>query len=123
VLLIGSDSPTLPAAHMTQAFELLGEVPVVLAPARDGGYCLIGASGGVPPVFDGIDWSTDRVLAQTIERLQLAGLKHASLPAWYDVDTADDLERLRQDLQTTADEQLRRLQRTIQEIVADATDY
>jgi rSAM/selenodomain-associated transferase 1 len=97
-VLIGSDSPTLPEEYLTQAFELLGRVPVVLGPARDGGYCLIGARGGVPPVFEGIEWSTDRVLQQTIRRLQSAGVSFALLPEWYDIDTAEDLERLRQEL-------------------------
>jgi rSAM/selenodomain-associated transferase 1 len=98
-VLIGSDSPTLPEDYLTKAFELLERVPLVLGPARDGGYYLIGARGSVPPVFEGIEWGTDRVLQQTIRRLQSAGVSFALLPEWYDIDTAEDLERLRQELQ------------------------
>jgi rSAM/selenodomain-associated transferase 1 len=107
VVLIGSDSPTLPDAHIAQAFELLQRVPVVLGPATDGGYCLIGASGRVPPVFTGIDWSTDRVFEQTIAQLEAEGLAFACLPPWHDIDTPHDLERLRHELsRATSSEEL-----------------
>jgi uncharacterized protein len=98
VVLIGSDAPTLPVAHIEQAFELLNRVPVVLGPAADGGYCLIGARGGVPPVFTEVDWSTDRVWQQTLAHLRAAGLPYVCLPQWHDVDTPEDLEHLRGEL-------------------------
>jgi rSAM/selenodomain-associated transferase 1 len=98
VVLIGSDSPTLPVAHIEQAFELLQDVPVVLGPAADGGYYLIGAAGRAPPVFTGIEWSTPRVWEQTIAHLQAAGLSYACLPPWHDVDTPADLDLLRHEL-------------------------
>jgi rSAM/selenodomain-associated transferase 1 len=98
VVLIGSDSPTLPAAHIEQAFDSLLYVPVVLGPAHDGGYCLIGASGKVPPIFTGIDWSTDQVLQQTLARLQAAEVAYTCLPPWPDIDTPEDLQRLRAQL-------------------------
>lgn len=98
VLLIGSDSPTLPRSHVTRAFELLRSNPIVLCPAEDGGYCLIGIADAVPPVFEGIAWSTPAVWPQTLDRLSESGIRHATLPAWYDIDQWDDLQRLKREL-------------------------
>lgn len=95
VVLLGTDSPTLPVAHVQQAFDALEKADVVLGPATDGGYYLVGAAKRVPPIFDGIAWSGPRVLAQTIDRLAAAGLTLALLPPWYDVDTLDDWQMLR----------------------------
>ncbi len=63
---------------MEQALELLDHARVVLGPARDGGYYLVGASDSAPPIFQGIDWSTDRVWQQTIDRLSDAGWKRGA---------------------------------------------
>lgn len=95
VVLLGTDSPTLPIAHVHQAFDALESADVVLGPATDGGYYLIGCAGHVPPIFDDIAWSGPRVLAQTTTRLAEAGLRLALLPPWYDVDTLDDWQMLR----------------------------
>ncbi|HEX5102316.1 MAG TPA: TIGR04282 family arsenosugar biosynthesis glycosyltransferase [Pirellulaceae bacterium] len=94
VVLIGSDSPDLPAVYIAEAFESLRSCPVVLGPAADGGYYLIGASRQVPPVFEGIAWSTSNVWRQTVERLQSAGMKWHELPVWYDVDDDQSLNAL-----------------------------
>ena len=105
VVLIGSDSPTLPSEYVESAFRLLGETDVVLGPAEDGGYYLIGASRNVPRIFEGIDWSTARVCEQTIARLGELHLSYESLPQWYDVDELTDLGRLRDELlQTPSDD-------------------
>ena len=95
VVLIGSDSPSLPIQYAQKAFDLLAEKPVVLGPARDGGYYLLGMAGEVAPVFDDIAWSTSRVWTQTIEQLEHHGIAYHVLPQWYDIDHADDLERLK----------------------------
>lgn len=95
---IGSDSPTLPAEFAARALELLGERDCVLGPAADGGYYLIALRRPCPALFGGIDWGTPRVLEQTVDRLQQAGLSLHLLPVWYDVDTPDDLAFLRGDL-------------------------
>lgn len=97
-VLIGSDSPTLPLAFIEEAYERLREVPVVLGPSDDGGYYLIGLSRPDPPLFDRISWSTGEVWQQTVERLTAANWSYHQLPPWYDVDTADDLARLRAEL-------------------------
>jgi rSAM/selenodomain-associated transferase 1 len=96
-VLIGSDSPTLPGHLLSQAARLLDDFDVVLGPALDGGYYAIGLRQPQPGIFDGIEWSTPRVLAQTLERCRHLGLEVFCLPYWYDVDTAEDLERLRAD--------------------------
>jgi len=95
VVVIGSDSPTLPLEFVEQAFHLLGERECVIGPATDGGYYLLGLRGRLLPLFQEMSWSNDRVLEQTIDRLETAGCVPALLPVWYDVDTADDLRFLR----------------------------
>jgi rSAM/selenodomain-associated transferase 1 len=91
---LNSDGPTLPVRHLEQAIERLEEADVVLGPGEDGGYYLIGFKEPHPGLFQGIDWSTERVAAQTLARAETLGLSVSLLPAWYDVDTASDLERL-----------------------------
>lgn len=98
VVLIGSDSPTFPPEWIERAFELLADFPVVLGPAADGGYYLIGAAEVVPPVFAGVDWSSPAVWQQTISKLTVAAWPYATLPPWYDVDDVHDLRRLTAEL-------------------------
>lgn len=95
VVVLGTDSPTLPPALVDQAFAALAHHPVVIGPACDGGYYLIGMRGDVAPVFDGITWGTEVVFAQTVEALNAAGIDYAVLDFWYDVDRPDDLRLLR----------------------------
>ena len=101
-LLIGSDLPTLPAAHLTEASRALapGAADLVLGPAEDGGYYLIGLARPAPALFEGIAWSTAGVLEATRARARGLGLREHLLPPWYDVDTPADLDRLRRDLGT-----------------------
>ena len=89
-----TDSPTLPPAFVEQAFAELERADVVLGPATDGGYYLLGCRR-LPPIFDGIAWSGSRVLAETVARLSDPAWRLAVLPPWYDVDTPDDWQMLR----------------------------
>ena len=98
VVALNADSPTLPAAYLERAADLLESNDVVLGPAEDGGYYLIGLRRPQPGLFEGIAWSTDQVAAQTLARAAELGLTMASLPEWYDVDTPAELERLREEL-------------------------
>jgi rSAM/selenodomain-associated transferase 1 len=98
VVIIGSDAPTLPRAHLHQALDALMEHDVVIGPSHDGGYYLVGARLPVPELFTDVRWSTPAVLATTLERLR--DRSHALLPSWYDVDAVEDLERLRAELAT-----------------------
>ena len=96
VCLIDSDSPTVPAENFTEAVELLNasEDHVVLGPSDDGGYYLIGVKKPHRELFEQIDWSTERVLSQTIERATETGLETKLLPTGYDVDDQAALRRL-----------------------------
>ena len=98
LVLIGTDSPTLPRGYIEQAFDALSTSPVVLGPTGDGGYYLVGATGQVPPIFTGIDWSTPRVWQQTVACLRQADCPFATLPLWYDIDDVADLEHAAQEL-------------------------
>jgi rSAM/selenodomain-associated transferase 1 len=97
-VIIGTDIPTLPADYVQDAFKLLKNCPLVLGPSADGGYYLIGCSGSVPPIFDGIGWGTEQVLAQTLQRIAENKLDAVLLPFWYDVDTIQDIRFLSQHL-------------------------
>jgi len=98
--LINSDSPTVPATAFIQAVEILShpEDCVVLGPSDDGGYYLIGLKKPHPELFGQIDWSTERVLKQTIAAARKIDLPFHLLPAWYDVDDCATLARLCQEL-------------------------
>ena len=87
-------------SYLQQASCLLESHDVVLGPCEDGGYYLVGARGSVPPIFSGIDWSTEQVWQQTIACLQEHRVRFAVLPTWYDVDTIEELKRLHSELQS-----------------------
>lgn len=91
VLLVGSDCPFLDRAYLHQAAAALLHHDVVLGPAEDGGYVLIGARRIVPAVFADVHWGTSEVLAQTRVRLRQSGLSWHCLPKRQDVDTPEDL--------------------------------
>ena len=94
---VDSDTPTLPGEFLQQAVHCLsGPGPdVVLGPTEDGGYYLIGLRLAHRELFDAVPWSSSEVLEVTLRRAAAAGLRAACLPPWFDVDTPDDLERLR----------------------------
>jgi len=94
VLIVGTDVPTLPLEHYEQAFALLESHDLVLGPALDGGYYLIGLNRSVPDLFNDIPWSTERVLRLTQGKAQALGLKMALIAPWRDVDTTEDLKAL-----------------------------
>ncbi len=95
VVILGTDSPTLPPALVDAAFAALEAVDVVVGPACDGGYYLLGARGGVPPVFDGPGWGGPGVLAHTLDSLEAAAIPYRLLDFWYDVDRPEDLALMR----------------------------
>jgi glycosyltransferase A (GT-A) superfamily protein (DUF2064 family) len=96
VCLIDSDSPTVPAENFAEAVELLSthEDRVVLGPSDDGGYYLIGVKKPYQRLFEQIDWSTERVLNQTIQRAMELEREVKLLPSGYDVDDGASLRRL-----------------------------
>jgi len=91
VLVIGTDLPTLPGSAFGDAVTLLTAHDLVLGPAVDGGYYLIGLRKPAPGLFAGIPWSTDRVLPMTQQKAAALGLSTALLPVRRDIDTLDDL--------------------------------
>ena len=93
-VIFGADCPALDASVIDEAFARLERSALVIAPARDGGYALIGLARRAPSLFHGIAWSTEGVLEQTLERARALGLETARLAPLEDVDTAEDVCRL-----------------------------
>lgn len=100
VCLVNADSPTLPTGVLIETVRLLQEPGdrLVLGPAVDGGYYLIGLKQFHRRLFEEIDWSTERVFRQTIARAAEIGLAVAALPEWYDVDDEASLALLVREL-------------------------
>lgn len=101
VCLINSDSPTLPNSILVAAAKTIAPAGdrLVLGPAEDGGYYLIGLKQAHRRLFEDIAWSTPQVLAQTEERGREIGLAITKLPSWYDVDDIGSLRRLNRQLE------------------------
>lgn len=100
VMAIDSDTPTLPLDYIQRAVILMREpdADLVLGPCEDGGYYLIALHKVHRELFEGMAWSTSQVFTETMRRAQLRRLQVACLPTWYDVDTPDDLDRLKAEL-------------------------
>lgn len=91
-VIIGSDCIDVNAETINNTIELLNYSDIVVGPAEDGGYYLLGASQFNPQIFEDIDWSTDRVLGQTIEKIKENNLKYRLLKTLKDIDTVYDLK-------------------------------
>jgi rSAM/selenodomain-associated transferase 1 len=105
VLVIGSDLPTLPVSHIEDALSQIDDSMVVLGPSEDGGYYLMGLAAPrgndtVPDLFTDIRWSTASTLEDTIRAAEQNGLTVSQVAPWYDIDTAEGLSRLQEDLRT-----------------------
>jgi glycosyltransferase A (GT-A) superfamily protein (DUF2064 family) len=100
VLLVNGDSPTLPPSYLVQALSALRQPGdrMVLGPASDGGYYLIGAKNPHRHVFAEIRWGTDTVARCTLDRAAEIGLPATLLPEWYDIDDLKTLAWLREEL-------------------------
>jgi rSAM/selenodomain-associated transferase 1 len=93
-VILGSDAPSLPNEFIDNAFQLLKNNDLVLGPAWDGGYYLIGLKGSFIPLFEGISWSTRKTLLQTLLKAKNLKKKVEILSPWYDVDSYGDLRFL-----------------------------
>ena len=98
-VIMDSDSPTLPAEYLAQAFDALAAgADGVLGACDDGGYYLIGLRRPAPRLLREVQMSTPSVVRETLALAEAENLQMAQLPMWYDVDTVWDLERLRAEL-------------------------
>jgi hypothetical protein len=102
VLVIGTDSPTLPLEYLREATQRLDATDVVFGPSEDGGYYLLGQRRLYPAIFRGVTWGGSDVLAETLAKLD-SSVQIGLLPRWYDVDRPEDLSRLRADVVASAD--------------------
>ena len=100
VAIMDADSPTLPRAHIVALFAPLAEAgcDVSVGPCDDGGYWAIAMKRLHPEVLSNISWSTELVLAETLQHAQAAGLRATCAPVWHDVDTGEALEQLKREL-------------------------
>jgi uncharacterized protein len=104
-ILIGSDIPLLTGDHLREACETLATTGgVVIGPADDGGYYLIGMRTVHTELFEGIAWGTSSVLTDTLRIADRAGIEARLIRPAYDVDTIEDLQRLEDDLRTASPE-------------------
>ena len=99
-IVLNSDSPTLPTSLLIEAANVLARPGdrAVIGPSTDGGYYLLGIKRAHRRLFDDIDWSTERVAGQTMERARELKLPVHVLPAWYDIDEMDALRTLYSEL-------------------------
>ncbi|WP_339522449.1 TIGR04282 family arsenosugar biosynthesis glycosyltransferase [Pseudomonas sp. EA_35y_Pfl2_R111] len=94
VILIGNDCPALDGSYLQAACDALQKQPVVIGPAEDGGYVLLGLRRMTASLFSDMPWGTERVFAITLQRLQQLGWRPALLTTLWDVDRPEDLSRL-----------------------------
>ncbi len=93
VVVLGSDAPDLSRQWIAQAFESLDRSDVVLGPTVDGGYHLLGLTRLIPELFDGMPWSTPRLLRRTLEQIERLHLAVRCLEPIADLDTPADVQR------------------------------
>lgn len=120
VLIIGSDSPTLPARMLTEARKQLKKSDVVIGPCEDGGFYLIGLKRVDDNMLSNIDWSSDQVTSQTKERVAGCGMTVAMLEPWYDLDRPADLRRAVQDIRAADGRDDLELLGVLEEVLAAA---
>lgn len=93
ICLIGSDLPDISSQLIDQAFQSLAFMDTVIGPSVDGGYYLIGLKRLIPEIFENIEWSTNKVLEQTLEKLTKKKESYFLLETKNDIDTLEDLNR------------------------------
>ncbi|MBK0382479.1 TIGR04282 family arsenosugar biosynthesis glycosyltransferase [Pedobacter sp. SD-b] len=91
VLIVGSDCYELDQTIIENAFEMLKSKDVVIGPAKDGGYYLLGLNKMVKPIFSDVAWSTEKVYDDTVKILKSLNIQHATTPVLSDIDVFEDL--------------------------------
>ena len=104
MVILDSDSPNLPSGYIYDGLECLDKADAVIGPCLDGGYYLIGLGSHIPELFRDIPWSTSKVVVATLERTASIGLSVSLIDEWYDVDTWEDVMRLKRDMDKPLDE-------------------
>ena len=104
VVIIGSDSPTVPVQFITKAFAKLNTCDLVIGPSHDGGYYLIGLKKSCPDLFKKIQWSSSNVFSDTLEKAVRLNKKVGLLKKWYDVDDRKSFEYLKEDIKHAINE-------------------
>jgi uncharacterized protein len=101
LVVIGTDSPTLPPEYISTAIEILREKKseTVVGDTEDGGFYLLGLNQPNREIFQNVRWSAPETLAQTVRNIRKLNLHLTSMPVWYDVDTAEDLQRLQKEIE------------------------
>ncbi|MBX2807193.1 MAG: TIGR04282 family arsenosugar biosynthesis glycosyltransferase [Cellvibrionaceae bacterium] len=94
VLLVGTDCPFIDSAYLQAACSALAVCDIVIGPARDGGYVLLGMKQLHPELFQGIDWGHSSVFEQTLKKVQRLSLAYKILGAQADIDRPEDLSLL-----------------------------
>jgi uncharacterized protein len=98
-ILMGTDTPSLPISFIRESLEDLRKVPVVIAPALDGGYYLVGVRGPVPDIFGDLNWGGATIMKQTLQTLRRLRIPYRMGRWWYDIDRVADLAFLAADLE------------------------
>ena len=110
VVIIGADCPLLDGEVVSAAVDLLDQVPVVIEPSRDGGYCMIAMSNPngdrLADLFSDVNWGTPSVLDQTIAHLKRQQVEYHLMDPVNDVDEIEDLLELKSDLESRSRDEL-----------------
>lgn len=120
VCVLGTDHPSLPSKYVLDAFAALQHEDMVIGPADDGGYYLLGMRCNHPWAFEGLPFSTPRLLDATIDAAAAHAVRPVLLPRWYDVDDAATLDRLWDDRELLNDDS--RTRRALDRLMGSETD-
>lgn len=120
LLIIGSDSPTLPERLIRDAQTALTNSDAVIGPCDDGGFYLLGLNAAHDDLFLNIDWSSDKVAEQTTARVKACGMSIARLEPWFDIDRPEDLERAAKDIRDSGQFDAFELLRILDEVLTPA---
>lgn len=104
LVVIGTDSPTLPSEYIKAAIKILQEklTDAVIGETEDGGFYLLGLNQPNQQIFQNVRWSSPETLLQTVQNIRQLNLHLTSLPIWYDVDTPEDLRRLKSEIENNS---------------------
>ena len=122
LLMIGTDAPLLQPRHLRAAMSALADADLCLGPSADGGYYLLACRTVQPQLFEDVPWGTNRVLDTTLRLAAQSGLRSSLIDTLYDIDTPDDLARLRDDLAALAGEPSFRMPRHTAEAALEPTN-